>query len=161
MTYTAPELLTIIAAVGVLVAGGAASIVSIIVALRTGGKLTVVESKTDALIGKVDQVHEVSNSNLSALKLELSTANSQIGQLRELVMDLKAEREKAAIAAALAIPPPMRSTPAPLKLEGPISDAEESLKNIDDNTEAIKKNTANSKEGMIALNVKVDALEKK
>lgn len=100
--YTAPEVLTFIAAIGVLITGLLAGIVNIVVALRTGTKLDAAAAKTDGLVSDVRAVHVLTNSNLSAVKAELTTANAAIIALRDLVTDLRAEREKASIASALA-----------------------------------------------------------
>lgn len=101
--YSAAELITIIAALGVFVTGVGAVIVNIVVALRSSHKLTTVIEKTDNLSGKVDvqsgkieQVHTLTNSNLSSVKAELSSAVKEIVSMKEVITDLKAERDKAA-----------------------------------------------------------------
>lgn len=106
MTYTATEVLTFIAAGGVLITGVGAVIVNIIVALRQGTKLDAVSEKTDGISHQVQEVHTLTNSNLSAVKAELATATAQIQALRDLVQDLRNEREKGAIAVALSTPLP-------------------------------------------------------
>lgn len=114
--YTAGEVLTFFAAGGVLITGLGAVIVNIIVALKTGAKLdaavadrAALSTKTDTLVAKVEQVHVLTNSNLSAVKAELAAAAAQIHSLRELVTDLKSERNKADVAHALATPAPVRT----------------------------------------------------
>ena len=101
MTYTAPEVLGIIAAVGVLITAVGAAVVNIIVALRTGQKIDIAAAKTDGLIHQVQEVHTLTNSNLSAVKAELAVANALNMELRTLIVDLKGERGKlAALTAA-------------------------------------------------------------
>jgi hypothetical protein len=85
--YTSAEILTIVAAIGVLVASVGTVIVNIIGAAR-------IEKKTDQVAAAVQEVHTLTNSNLSAVKAELATAVAQISILREMVGDLKAERER-------------------------------------------------------------------
>jgi len=101
MTYTAPEILTFIAALGVLLTGLGAVIVNIIVAVRTGAKLDVTLSETKGLVSQVKEVHTLTNSNLSAVKAELAIAAAQIQALRDVIQDLKFERSKAALTTAL------------------------------------------------------------
>ena len=103
--YTGPEILGFIAAAGVLVTALGAVIVNIIVALRTTTKIAAVEQKTDGLINQVHEVHTLTNSGLAAVKAELATANALNAELRGAVADLKAEREKTALAVATAIVP--------------------------------------------------------
>lgn len=105
-TYSAAELLTIIAAIGVLVTGVGAVIVNVIVALKTGAKIDLSIKKTEGLSHQVQEVHTLTNSNLSALKAELATALAQITSLHDVVQDLRGERQKAAVAVALATPVP-------------------------------------------------------
>lgn len=144
MTYTSAELITIIAAFGVLITtiGGVA--VSIITSSRNARKTdnvaTVVAetfAETKAVAGKVDQVHTLTNSNLSAVKAELREAATEIKALRDVVQDLKSEREKASIATALATPTTETKPPLPMN-----SEHTEILKQIDVNTEETAKNTA-------------------
>lgn len=104
MTYTPEQLLTIIGAVGVLVAAFGAVIVNIIVALRTGQKtdrLIVDTAKVDA---KVEQVHVLANSNLSAVTSQLTNAVTKIEALNQMVDDLRSERQVAQTAAAFNTP---------------------------------------------------------
>lgn len=108
MTYTASEMVMVIGAFGVLIGGLGAIIVNIVVALKTTHKIDEGLKKTDGLASQVKEVHTLTNSNLSAVKAELALATAQIASLHEVVMDLKAEREKMAIAAQLRYPP---STP--------------------------------------------------
>jgi Rad3-related DNA helicase len=124
--YSAAEVLTFIAAIGVLLTGLGAVIVNIIVALKQGHKLEDVAHKAESISHQVQEVHTLTNSNLSAVKAELATATAQIVALRELVQDLKAEREKASMATALA------TTIVPAALPS----AAQSLDHIDANTAA-------------------------
>lgn len=99
MAYTSAEVLTIIAAVGVLVTAIGGVIVNVIGAVRIERKVaqgvavgdaTLVETRN--LIGKVEQVHTLTNSNLSAVKAELATATAQIVTLREMIQEMKVTR---------------------------------------------------------------------
>lgn len=167
MTYTSAELLTIIAAFGVLVTtiGGVA--VSIITSSRNGRKtdnvaVVVAETyaETKAVAGKVEQVHTLTNSNLSAVKAELATAVSKIESLHDVVKDLKAEREKASVAAALATPVPqvVQETSAP-QVEMHV----ETLENIELHTKQTALNTAKTQSDMKTMkdNATDQAAEKK
>lgn len=101
--FSATDVVTIFAALGVLITGVGAVIVNIIVAMRAGQKLEQSLVKTDALIGQVKEVHTLTNSNLSAVTSKLDTATGEIAALKSLVQDLKSERELTRSAAA-AIP---------------------------------------------------------
>lgn len=105
MTFTAEQLLTIIGAIGVLVAALGAVIVNIIVALKTGQKADVLIHKTEEVANKVDQVHTLTNSNLSSVKAELTGTQNELKLLTQTIADLKSERQAAQVAAATAIAP--------------------------------------------------------
>lgn len=134
MTYTAPEILTFIAAIGVLVTGLGAVVVNIIVALRSGAKIDVALAETKGLVSQVKEVHTLTNSNLSAVKAELATAAAQIQALRDVIQDLKSERSKAALAAAL-------HTTVNVPAE---QSASATLDKIEINTDETAKNTAHT-----------------
>lgn len=116
MTYTAPEVVTMIAAIGVLVTSIAGAIVTIIVSLRTGRDTRDVSSRVDQQLnetkemkGQIREVHTQTNSNLSALKAELALAVSRIEGLQATVLDLRSERTALAVSAALMTPVPPRA----------------------------------------------------
>jgi len=104
--YTAGEVMMFFGAVGILVPIVAAAVVSIIVSLRTGPKLDVAAKKADTLIASVERVHDATNSGLTAVRSELTTANALNMQLRDIITDLKSERAKGEVARALATPVP-------------------------------------------------------
>lgn len=104
--YSAADVVTIVASLGVLVTALGGIIVNVIVALRTTHAVKEVAKK-------VDTVHEATNSNLTAVKDELKAARvreehqaKQIADLVLLVSDLKAERDKAAVLTARDKPHP-------------------------------------------------------
>jgi len=121
--FTSGEFLTIIGALGLLIAPLAAAIVSIIVALRTGKKAediqkaigqlpagqtvmaAVVETqaKTENLVTKVDAVHAAANSTLTAankarevVEDKLEVTMKEVNALKEVIRDLKSQRDKPA-----------------------------------------------------------------
>lgn len=102
--------------------------------------------KTDGLIGQVQQVHTLTNSNLSAVKAELAIATQQITSLLAIVQELKTERDKVAMATAYSTPVPSKDTTQEkldrdtMTMEA--KEAIENLKKIDKNTKAIEENTA-------------------
>ena len=79
---TSSEIVTIIAAIGVV-------IVNIIVAWRTGIKVEVAQQNTERNMElnstKLDKIHELTNSNLTAVKADLSIANERIIKLENLL----------------------------------------------------------------------------
>lgn len=95
--------------------------------------------KTEGLIGRVDQVHTLTNSNLSAVKAELQQATQQIASLTALIHELRDERSKAQLREALATMPPGATPSAPVVVLA--SPSEKSLTAIDDNTKEIAENT--------------------
>lgn len=107
--FTTAEVVAILAAIVTLVTAFGVSTVNIIVALRT---TAVVEQSLDATqkVGaQVEQVHVLTNSNMAALKAELSNALTEITALRAMVSELRGQRDVAAA--------PSRGTtrtPAPL-----------------------------------------------
>lgn len=105
-TYTLPEIAAIFAGIVTVIAAMGASVVNVVVALKQGTKIDAAAVKTDALAAKVEEVHNVTNSGLSAVKAELKTSNELNSQLREIITDLKAQRGKAEVATALATPVP-------------------------------------------------------
>lgn len=109
--FSATEIIAIIVALG-------AVIVNIIVALRTGGKIDSISQvtaqslvETTALQGQVQQVHTLTNSNLSEVKADLRQSVAEISALKAVVLDLKTERDKIATAAAYNTPP-LQSRPS-------------------------------------------------
>jgi hypothetical protein len=76
-------------------------IVNVIVALRTGRKLDDAAIKTSELQAQVAEVHHLTNSGLSAVKAELAESLTLNLQLRDIIADLKSEREKDALMAAI------------------------------------------------------------
>lgn len=62
--------------------------------------------KTGTLIGKVDEVHTLTNSNLAQVRAELATAAARIESLIGVVSELKSERGKAQMREALYTPAP-------------------------------------------------------
>lgn len=143
--YSAAELITIIAALGVFVTGVGAVIVNIVVALRSSHKLATVIEKTDNLSGKVDvqsgkieQVHTLTNSNLSAVKAELSSAVREIVSMKEVITDLKAERDKVAAAQALKGPVKPEEAAASGVATGIAREQLEVQKKIEENTAPAK-----------------------
>lgn len=118
MTITSTEIIAIIVALG-------AVIVNIIVAFRTGGKVDSIAQvtakslvETTALQGQVREVHTLTNSNLSQVRSELQQGAAEIASLREVINDLKLERDKTALATAFNTPTapsgprPIRATDA-------------------------------------------------
>lgn len=104
MVFSSTEIVAIIVAVGAVV-------VNIIVALRTGGKIESISQvtakslvETGVLQGQVQQVHTLTNSNLSEVKADLKRSAAEIVSLKEAILDLKSERDKTAIAAAFNTP---------------------------------------------------------
>jgi len=120
--FSASELLTIIGALGLLIAPLAAAIVSIIVALRTGRKADDIQkaiggplpegrtvmaafaegaARTEKLATKVDEVHTAANSTLAAankarevVEDKLNVTMREVAALKEVIKDLKSERDK-------------------------------------------------------------------
>lgn len=106
MTFTSTELIAIIVALGAVV-------VNIITALRTGSKVDSIAQvtakslvETTVLQGQVKEVHVLTNQNLSDVRNELKTSNAEIAALREVVSDLRGQREKASMADAFKTPAP-------------------------------------------------------
>lgn len=111
MTYSPEQLLTIIGALSVLITAIGVAIVNIVVALRTGQKADVLIHKTEEVANKVDQVHTLTNSNLSDVKAELTGTRDKLELLMQTIVDLKSERQIAQMVAS--------STPEaiPVKIE--------------------------------------------
>lgn len=119
MAEYAPLILTLVAA---LIAGVPPTIAALaaykqsLAALAAANKNTEVAEtvlrktdvqavKTENLIGKVDEVHTITNSNLAAVKAELAQASQRIEALVAMVADLKAERGKSQMREAFAAVP--------------------------------------------------------
>lgn len=100
-TFTAAEVLAILAAIVTVVGAISLAVVNVVVALKQGTKLDTALAKTDGLVHQVAEVHTLTNSNLSAVKADLASAAAQIQALRDVVYDLKSERSKAALTTAL------------------------------------------------------------
>lgn len=94
-------------------------IVNVIAALKTTAQLKENNAKTDSVINKVDQVHVLTNSNLSAVRAELEKSNQKVESLIATVFDMKSEREKlalekaglAAVAASAQTATPVNASP--------------------------------------------------
>ena len=123
-----------VGSVGILITAMGAVIVNIIVALRTGKKIDESLLKSEAISHQVQEVHTLTNSNLSAVKAELAQAVSQITEMRVLVADLKSERDKLATIAALNT-----------ELFHPPINQRKVLESIEKNTENIDTNTKEKK----------------
>lgn len=118
MDLSSAEILTIITAIGVLVGTVGAVIVNIIIALRTGAKVSEVVSTTNAIAqitdkslakttilqGQIKEVHTATNSTLESVKAELRQATAQVESLHSVVYDLRMERDKATLSAAFKTP---------------------------------------------------------
>lgn len=96
MTLSSTEIVAIIVALG-------AVIVNIITAIRMGNKVETISQvtarslvETGVLQSAVKEVHILTNQNLSDVRNELKQSNAEIASLREVVVDLKSEREKTA-----------------------------------------------------------------
>lgn len=126
MTYSSAEVIAIMVGIGVLITTLAGAIVTVIVALRNGNKTdavgvvaatTLVAADktlvaTQGLDTKITHVQDLTNANFSAMRTDLATARKESNTLRDeiavltsLIADLKAEREKLAIATAAATIP--------------------------------------------------------
>lgn len=163
--WTSQEWLLIIAALGVFVTTLGGVLVNAFVSIRNGQKTEKVAdlvaentTKTEGVAHQVQEVHTLTNSNLSLVKSELATAAMQISQLREVVADLKSERGKVAATAANAQHESTKLTaallPVPLPIESPI------LKDIEKNTADTAENTARTEESAARVEGKVDELKK-
>jgi len=96
-TYSATDLVTIIAAFGVLLSAVTTSIVTIISTLRNGKKtdnLTEIVSGNKGLVAKVDGIHALTNSNLTAANNKIDILVMELQGMNEVVRDLKIERDK-------------------------------------------------------------------
>lgn len=136
--YTAQEVITIITAIGILVAGLGAVVVNIIVALRTGNKIDTNIEQTAALRADVKEVHTITNTNFSKVQSELSTSNAINAELLVTIRDLKNEREKLATITATALMPGSIPVVSGLPVNAEVV---ESLDAIKDSTAATAKNT--------------------
>lgn len=132
MILSSTEIVAIIVALG-------AVIVNIITAIRMGNKVETISQvtarslvETGVLQGKVQEVHVLTNQNLSDVRNELKQANNDRATLLTIISDLKSEREKVATAAAYNTPTvkdrPARATDAtPASTPVPIATIEEPL----------------------------------
>lgn len=144
-TYTATDLVTILAAVGVLVSSIVAGAVTIIATFRNGQKTENLTVKTEklakavigdeqhpGLIGQVKEVHTLTNANMTAannkidrqtlemkaLQETILTLHDTIKTLQALVLDLKSERDKKELAVATAtVPPGTKSAETTVNME--------------------------------------------
>lgn len=120
MQFTSTEVIAIIVAMGGFVAGVGSVIVNIIIAGKTGNRMSEVLTsnhsiaqvtarslvETGNLQTKVQEVHVLTNQNLSDVRNELKTSNAELASLREVIADLKGEREKTNIRTAYQTPVP-------------------------------------------------------
>ncbi len=94
MTFTAEQVLLIIAAIGVVA-------VNIITAWKANTKSDITDRKVDAglrqndmLIAKAVEIHELANGNLSKMTASFNEALSEIKHLKDIVAALQAEKDK-------------------------------------------------------------------
>lgn len=139
--YSASEMMAIIGGIGVVITAIGVAVVNVIVALRSSQKLATVIEKSDKLIGQVEQVHTLTNSNLSAVKAELSSAIKEIVSMKDVITDLKSERDKVAAASAFKSEP-AKSVQEPQLAEqtGIAREQLATLENIEENTAPEPKN---------------------
>lgn len=110
--YSADDIIRFFVQAGLLAAIVGPLVVNIITARRTAAKVEATAVKTDILVARVEEVKIATDGGLTAvkaevlaMKAELATASALNAQLHIVIADLKAEREKAALAAvALATP---------------------------------------------------------
>ena len=84
-------------AFGVLLSAVTTSIVTIISTLRNGKKtdnLTEIVSGNKGLVAKVDGIHALTNSNLTAANNKIDILVMELQGMNEVVRDLKIERDK-------------------------------------------------------------------
>lgn len=62
--------------------------------MRAGRKLDGIFDKSTDISNQVQEVHTLTNSNLSLVKSELDKTTAQLAEMRLLVSDLKSERDK-------------------------------------------------------------------
>lgn len=67
----------------------------------TVGKADEQAMKTESLIGRVEQVHTLTNSNLAQVKAELATAAASIVSLTAIVAELRNQRQISQVKDAL------------------------------------------------------------
>lgn len=140
LTYTAPEVLLIIAGIGGMLTGVGASIVSIVTAIRTTGRF----DKTDA---KVDEVHKLTNDR--AMKqdvkiVELEKAKVEQDKVISGLIAIIATKDKSAAViearteqAAIMGPPP---EPKMSELHKKVVDVgEEIVDTVEKSEDAIRK----------------------
>ena len=107
MTYTAAEVLTFIAAFGVLIAGLGAVIVNIIIAMRTGKQLESVNAKADVIAGHVNSAASTSAAQIAALQNEIRLMREVAAEKKETaaVLASTTAATTATTAAAAVVPP--------------------------------------------------------
>lgn len=133
--YDSSEVLQIVGSIGILITALGAVIVNIIVAVRTGKKVDDSLKASQIISSQVQEVHTITNSNLSTVKSELAQAIGQLNEMKVFVNDLKNERDKLATITAL-------NTPAP---NSNSTSESEVLDSIDKNTESTANNTRKEK----------------
>jgi len=112
LAYSAADLVTIIAAFGVLVSSLIGGVVTIIATLRTGQKAdklitsVIGDESTPGLKEQVTQIHQVTNSNLERANAKIDKQTVEIQALQSMITELKSERTKKEVAEATAIVPP-------------------------------------------------------
>jgi len=106
MTYTAAEVLTFIAAFGVLVGGLGAVVVNIIVALRTGKQLETISVKADVIKEHVNSTASRAAEHIAALQNELRLMREVAAEKKETAAVLaQAAAVTLVTAPALVVPP--------------------------------------------------------
>lgn len=134
--WDSDQVLAMVGSIGILITALGAVIVNIIVALRTGKKVDENVKAIESVSHQVQEVHTLTNSNLSAVKAELKQAVTQLDEMKTFVRDLKNERDKLAILTASNKIGPVASHHIPSA-----NDVREVLESIDKNTDNIDKNT--------------------
>lgn len=140
VNYT-PLILTIVAALiaGVpptlaAIAAYKQSMAALIAAQKNTEVSEKISTKTEVLVGKVEEVHTVVNSNLAGVKAELAAAVARIENLIATVSELKTERGKAQVREALYTNVPERRADSPAAIQQ-LAVQEEIAKNTGDTAE--------------------------
>lgn len=133
-TYTATEIATFIAAIGVLITGIGAVVVNIIVALKQGKKtdeiitaVAKVDAETKVIAGHVNSAATASTSKIAALENKIEMMTKTASDIKEALL-------------LNTMPPPpktVESVPSELVLDK----IESNTKSIDNNTKKAKKIT--------------------
>src|SRR5688572_6430981 len=122
MQLTAGEIVTIIAAVGLVVT-------QVITALKTVAKVAEVQSEQRAVAQvadtKLNTIHDLTNSNLTSVKTDLALANDRIEKLQVLIAKIATDKQgenvdPAVVVSAPETPeqaeePPKAEEPAPME----------------------------------------------